>query len=282
MDRLSVLLTRFGFSTETFFHGQFCGSKHFPARPSTGHLHLVRQGAVGFRHDDGTLLQVDEPSLVLYPGPYAHGLEVGPEPAQLLCATIHLRGDDASIRIALPPCIRIRLRQLPSLAGTLDMLFDEAEHGASGHKLVLDRLGEILLIRLLRHAFESNLVSAGQLSGLSDGALSKAVLAMHDQPGARWTVASLAATCGMSRSKFARQFHAVIGVTPADYLSGQRILRAQALLRRGMQVQEIAWEVGYGSQPAFTRAFRAHLGLSPREWLAQDAATAARDRALTR
>src|SRR5476649_1522630 len=131
MDRLSVLLTRFGFSTETFFHGQFCGSKHFPARPRTGHLHLVRQGAVGFRHDDGTLLQVDEPSLVLYPGPYAHGLEVGPEPAQLLCATIHLRGDDASIRIALPPCIRIRLRQLPSLAGTLDMLFDEAEHGAS-------------------------------------------------------------------------------------------------------------------------------------------------------
>src|SRR5471030_2775033 len=126
MDRLSVLLTRFGFSSETFFNGQFCASNHFPARPRTGHLHLVRQGAVGFRQADGTLLKVDEPSLVLYPGPCLHGLEAGPEPAQLLCASIHLRGDDASVLVALPPCIHIRLRQLPSLAGTLDMLFDEA------------------------------------------------------------------------------------------------------------------------------------------------------------
>ncbi|MEG1055434.1 MAG: helix-turn-helix domain-containing protein, partial [Janthinobacterium sp.] len=34
-------------------------------------------------------------------------------------------------------------------------------------------------------------------------------------------------------------------------------------------VQDVAAEVGYGSQPAFTRAFRTSTGHAPREWLAQ-------------
>ena len=60
------------------------------------------------------------------------------------------------------------------------------------------------------------------------------------------------------------------GCPPAQYLNRLRIARAQELLRQGRLVQDIAVEVGYSSQPAFTRAFRAATQRSPRDWLARD------------
>ena len=269
MDRLSAQLMRLEYSADTFFEGAFCGRNHFPAQPGTGHLHLVRRGPATFTHDDGTLLQVDVPSLVFFPRPLTHGLDTGTGTARLLCATVHLAGDGDAVIDSLPPCLHIPLAQLPALAGVLDLLFDEAQHGGLGQKLVLNRLCDVLIVQLLRHALAGKLISAARLFGLSDTALAKALAAMHDHPGRHWTVASLAALCGMSRSRFARHFHAVIASPPAQYLTGQRMLRAQALLKQGWLVQDVALEVGYGSQPAFTRAFRACLGLSPRDWLAQ-------------
>ncbi|ATD61569.1 MAG: cupin domain-containing protein [Janthinobacterium svalbardensis] len=269
MDRLSALLMRLDFSADTFFEGAFCGSSHFPAQPGIGHLHLVRRGPATFTHDDGTRLRVDQPALVFYPRPLAHGLDTGAGTARLLCASVRLAGGGDAVIDSLPPCLHIPLAQLPAMAGVLELLFDEAQHGGLGQKLVLNRLCDVLIVQLLRHALASKLISASRLFGLSDAALAKALAAMHDHPGRHWTVASLATLCGMSRSRFAHQFHAAIGCPPAQYLMGQRMLRAQALLQQGRLVQDVALEVGYGSQPAFTRAFRASTRLSPRDWLAQ-------------
>ena len=269
MDLLSALLLRLDFSADTFFEGVFCGSNHFPAQAGTGHLHLVRQGPATFIHADGTRLLADAPSLVFYPRPLAHGLDTGGGTARLLCATVRLAGGDDAVIDSLPPWLHIPLAQLPAMAGVLELLFDEAQHGGLGRKLVLDRLCDVLIVQLLRHALASGLISAPRLFGLADAALAKALAAMHEHPGRHWTVASLATLCGMSRSRFARQFHAVLGCPPAAYLTGQRMLRAQALLRQGRLVQDVALEVGYASQPAFTRAFRASLGQPPRDWLAQ-------------
>ena len=269
MDLLSALLLRLDFSADTFFEGAFCGSNHFPAQAGTGHLHLVRQGPATFIHADGTRLLADAPSLVFYPRPLAHGLDTGGGTARLLCATVRLAGGDDAVIDSLPPWLHIPLAQLPAMAGVLELLFDEAQHGGLGRKLVLDRLCDVLIVQLLRHALANHLMSAACLLDPSDAVLANAMTAMRDHPGGQWTVASLATLCGMSRSRFARQFHAVIGCPPAAYLTGQRMLRAQALLREGRLVQDVALEVGYASQPAFTRAFRACTRLSPRDWLAQ-------------
>lgn len=79
---------------------------------------------------------------------------------------------------------------------------------------------------------------------------------------------SLATLCGMSRSKFAQRFSTVVGITPAEYLLEQRMTLAKRLLLHGRQVQDVAGDVGYSSQPAFTRAFRTVCRMSPRDWLA--------------
>lgn len=269
MDRLSALLMRLDFSADTFFEGAFCGRSHFPAQPGIGHLHLVRQGPAAFTHEDGTRLQVAQPALIFYPRPLAHALDTGAGTARLLCATVRLAGGDDAVIDSLPSCLHVPLAQAPAMDGVLGLLSDEAQHGGLGQKLLLNRLCDVLLVQLLRHALAGKLMSAARLFGLSDPALAKALAAMHDHPGRHWTVASLATLSGMSRSRFARHFHAVVACPPAEYLTGQRMLRAQALLRQGWLVQDVALEVGYGSQPAFTRAFRACTRLSPREWLAQ-------------
>ncbi|WP_258057606.1 helix-turn-helix domain-containing protein, partial [Xylella fastidiosa] len=72
---------------------------------------------------------------------------------------------------------------------------------------------------------------------------------------------------GMSRSVFAGTFRRVVGCTPGVYLQGWRVKLAQLALRQGRQLlKTIAVEVGYGSEAALSRAFKAQCGMTPREW----------------
>ena len=46
---------------------------------------------------------------------------------------------------------------------------------------------------------------------------------------------------------------------------------AQQALRHGKPLKVVASDVGYGSEAALSRAFKAHSGVSPREWKRQQA-----------
>jgi AraC-like DNA-binding protein len=268
MDRLSVLLMRFGYTVETFYRGTFCGENLLAAEPGIGHLHLVRSGQVSFHQDGAPPLLVAQPTLVLYPRACAHRLESSAG-TELLCATIRPHGSPDGLARTLPPMIALPFQHVPALAHTIELLFTEADQPNFGQKLILDRLCDVLLIQLLRHLLAQQLTSEPALYGMSDTALSKALAAMHSQPGEPWTVESLALLSGMSRSKFAQRFRSLTGVTPAEYLLEQRMSLAKRLLLHGRQVQDVASHVGYSTQPAFTRAFRSACNMSPRDWMAQ-------------
>ena len=70
----------------------------------------------------------------------------------------------------------------------------------------------------------------------------------------------------MSRTVFASTFRESLGITPGQYLQGWRVGLAQQALRHGRPLKVVASDVGYGSEAALSRAFKAHSGLSPREW----------------
>ena len=117
-------------------------------------------------------------------------------------------------------------------------------------------------------------LQSGLLAGLAEPRLAKAIQAIHTQPAHAWSVETLATVAGMSRARFAASFSTIVGLTPGGYLSEWRIGIAQTLLRRGKPLQNIASAVGYGSASALSRAFSAQLGLSPKEWLKRDSASA--------
>lgn len=74
----------------------------------------------------------------------------------------------------------------------------------------------------------------------------------------------VAGEAGMSPSHFSRMFKKVMGLTYQDYLNGQRITKAKALLRSGGQrVADIAVSLGFADATGFGRLFKKLTGHTP-------------------
>jgi AraC-like DNA-binding protein len=87
---------------------------------------------------------------------------------------------------------------------------------------------------------------------------------MHEHPGRAWSLLELGHAAGMSRTSFAKRFRAVAGITPLAYLSQWRMVLAQRALRDpDVRVGALAAELGYGSESAFSTAFKREIGESP-------------------
>jgi AraC-like DNA-binding protein len=87
---------------------------------------------------------------------------------------------------------------------------------------------------------------------------------MQDSPGTDWTLESLASEVGMSRSVFFNQFKKFLHETPLSYLTNWRIRKARELLTTNTSnISEIAMAVGYQSEAAFNRIFKAKTGSTP-------------------
>jgi len=279
IDRLSNLLERFKVRTRLFHNGPLCGISRFPAEPGRGFLHVMRRGELELRHGAKTQLPrrvvVTEPTLLFYPRPLLHEFRNPPEDgADFVCAELEFDGGERNPLVrALPPLIVLPLARVDGLEPALALLFSETERLRCGQRLLADRLFEVVLIQLLRwlvdHPAEAG-VSQGLLTGLSDPKLARTLVAVHDAPGAPWSLASMAEEAGMSRSAFAAAFKAVVGQPPAEYLADWRLSLAQSQLRQGRPVKAIADELGYASASALSRLFSQRVGQSPRLWLQQD------------
>lgn len=80
-------------------------------------------------------------------------------------------------------------------------------------------------------------------------------------------VKELADIMCMSTDHFTRTFKAINGMPPSRYVQLKRIERAQTLmLLSDMSIKEIAEEIGVPNLSQFSKLFRKHAGLSPREY----------------
>lgn len=269
MDSVTHLLSHFTLSAGVFYTGNICGIHDFQQDEQRGHLHLVRSGnlqVIGVRSFDFT---ISEPTLLFLPRPDRHRLLADEQTgADVVCGTVQFGGGGSNpISDSLPDVVLIELRHLSGVGALLDMMFEEAFADHCGRQAVMDRLCEILIIRLLRHTIAQGQTQGGTLAGLADPRLRRALEAIHDAPGSDWTLESMAEQAGMSRARFASRFREVTGETPAEYLASWRVMSAQRLLKKGLQLKRIATDVGYGSTSALARAFTRKLGCSPSEWL---------------
>ncbi|MDQ8023350.1 MAG: AraC family transcriptional regulator [Moraxellaceae bacterium] len=267
-DRLAALLEHFSVSARVFHTGALCGINDLPGDGGVGQLHLIRQGDVEVRHGAALAAQISEPSLLLYPRPLAHRFVTDPtRGADMACANLRFEGGAANpVAAALPAFIHLPLSALPGGPPVLELLFAEAFADYCGRRAMLDRLFEIVLIQVLRHLMEEGRTQVGMLAGMADPRLRLALVAMHEQPARDWSLDDLADSAGMSRSVFANAFRDSVGCTPGVYLQRWRVSLAQRALLHGRPLKVVAAEVGYGSEAAFSRAFKTSTGQSPRDW----------------
>ncbi|KAF1687363.1 AraC family transcriptional regulator [Pseudoxanthomonas broegbernensis] len=266
-DRLEALLAHSPLSARAFHAGAVCGIRDLEDGEG-GYLHLIRSGTVEVLHDGAAVARIEEPSLLLYPLAQPHRFRTDPRHgADLACARLLFDGGAGHpIAAALPAFTCLPLRTLPGGDGVLALLFEEAFARNCGRQAMLDRLFEVVLIQVLRQLMEDGRVQAGPLAGLAHPRLRHALAAMHAEPARGWSLETLAACAGMSRSAFANAFRDTVGCPPGAYLQRWRLDLARKAMRQGWPLKRVAMEVGYGSETALSRAFKVCSGLSPRQW----------------
>ncbi|WP_371931541.1 helix-turn-helix domain-containing protein [Roseovarius sp. MMSF_3359] len=187
----------------------------------------------------------------------------GPAETILLSARVEWGGSENPLLAALPPAIRHPVGQDPEMQALAQLLVTEKLVSRCGSASVLNRLGEVLIVRLMRAQIEAGAMQRGLLGGLADARLSRAIVAIHDRPGHPWRVDTLAEEAGLSISRFAELFREAVGETPLAYLRKWRLILARQDIERGERVQRVANRYAYGSTEALSRAISSAYGISP-------------------
>lgn len=218
------------------------------------------------------------PLTSLLPLPPWRGIPVmrhggGGQKTRILCGYLHCNDLLFNpVLHALPRLIHSRPSS-PAAAqwreASLRYCVDQASRAEGRRERFLEQLPELLLVDCLgQYADSLPDKQAGWLGALRDPVLGRALMLLHAQPAAPWTVDKLAHGAAVSRSVLATRFAQDLGVSPMRYLAQWRLQLAANLLRHPRQpgMGAIAERVGYDSEAAFSRAFKRHLGVSPAAW----------------
>ena len=145
---------------------------------------------------------------------------------------------------------------------------DEMAKGRPGSETVLAKLSELLFVETVRRYAES--LPEGQtgwLAGLRDPYVGRALALFHRDVARSWTHDELSREVGLSRSALAERFARLVGTSPMQYLANWRMQVAAQKLRNGTSsLAQIAGDVGYESEAAFSRAFKKASGTAPGSW----------------
>jgi AraC family transcriptional activator of mtrCDE len=189
---------------------------------------------------------------------------------ELVCGRLWFEQAHENLIFAtLPPVIVVRTGQHAD-AGRLGHLMaairDELEAARAGAGAIAADLASALLVMILRAHFDREPADTGLLGLLTQRQSARtvgAMLAALDRP---WTLDELAAHAGASRATLVRIFQKTAGMAPLAFLAELRLgLARRKLLAGNGSLAEIAAEVGYQSESAFSRAFQRRYDMRPGE-----------------
>ncbi|WP_168792770.1 AraC family transcriptional regulator [Paraburkholderia aromaticivorans] len=151
---------------------------------------------------------------------------------------------------------------------TVAAIEEELRHPSIGSAVMLAKIADLLFIWAIRHWLAGERADQkGWIAALRDPAISHALSLMHANPGHNWTVSQLAEHVAQSRSNFSQRFVQLVGESPMRYLTIWRMeLASNRLISSSLRVSQIAEQLGYMSQAAFSRVFRRAFGMSPTDY----------------
>ena len=183
----------------------------------------------------------------------------GPVVTRLLAGRLKVRWPGGQHPRAVPSVLRLRAADDVI---NFPLLLQKAS--GSGAMTLLTRAAALLFASAFRDHPQCR--SAFQEFSRHDP-VSRAQQYIQTHPFDPWTVEILACKVGMGRSNFATRFAREVGRTPMEFLFEERMKHAALFLEKSdMKVAEIAKRIGYDSEAAFARRFRAYFGMPPGEW----------------
>lgn len=195
----------------------------------------------------------------------------GGEGTQVLCGFLGSEISFSPLLASLPRVLKLDVRATASgawIESSFRFAASEIAAGRIGSATVITKLSELLFVEAVSQYVASLPAErCGWLAGLRDPQIGRALSALHGRSTEAWTAETLALEVGMSRSAFAERFTSLVGQPPMHYLALWRMQLAAQHLREGRgSVAQIAFDVGYESEAAFSRAFKRQFGTSPGIW----------------
>lgn len=267
-----------------------------PQIDSVMNVEVIMSGQCWLEIDDSEPVFLPEGSLVLIPGGNRHRLRSKPgaktTPLQKIpierigerFEKMHFGGGGRVTKITyygmrydsylaarlirlLPPMLHLRTHADDNswLHSTINFISQEATLNQPGSENVITRLADVLVIQAIRTWIDSvRAEPEGWIPALYDRQIGAALSLLHRHPERDWRVESLAREIGMSRSGLSARFTEMVGESVVHYLTDLRIQIAHRELRETPDtLAQIAERVGYQSEPAFSRAFKRVVGVSP-------------------
>ncbi len=203
----------------------------------------------------------------------------GPADAELLCGFLSCDARPFNPLLStLPRVLHARVDEAgpeSGLGAFIAAAAREARANRPGGETVLARLSELMFVDVVRRHVEGMPEGGtGWLAGLRDPHVGRALALLHAEPRRPWTMDDLARGAALSRSALAERFARLVGEPPMQYLARWRMQLAASAFsaRTAAGVAEVAAEVGYASEAAFSRSFKKLVGVPPAAWRRERAA----------
>jgi AraC-like DNA-binding protein len=181
------------------------------------------------------------------------------------CGIVNVRyGPSLDLFDNLHDVLAVDMSSVPEALTAFKGILAEQSQAIAGSEAMTAALMTQCLVHLFRRLPSEDEVALPWLTALQDERLARVIDMILDDPGADYSVESLADTAAMSRSAFAEHFAKCFNRSPMSFVNHVRMQRAAEYLAVGkLSIDEVAKTVGYASRSHFSRAFKDHSGLSP-------------------
>ncbi|MEG7346253.1 AraC family transcriptional regulator [Serratia marcescens] len=169
-----------------------------------------------------------------------------------------------------PIVIKTQREENAGIKDFLSRLSSEIENPGPGSELITEHLLQIILTQALRMLLSSGALGRGEgwFYAMADKHIGLALTRIHDQPGRKWRLDELAGVAGMSRTAFTTRFRKLAGYSVNEYIRIWRFsLAIERMVANKEKISQIAFDLGYESESAFSTAFKKSMGASPRSYI---------------
>ena len=210
-----------------------------------GTIYLLPRGTrdkVAWRHQSSRVLLAIDPKFL----------------AQSIEETAHLED------VLLTPHWELKDRHIAAL---MMALHADLEDGQPAGHLYGEMLATTLAAYLVKRFSIRPVAAKGAAGGLPKARLDRVLEFISAHLSDEIRLETLASIAGMSRHHFSELFRRSTGVSPHQYVIGQRVERGKRMLRdTDLSILEIGLATGFADQSHFTKTFRRIARVTPRDY----------------